>query len=833
MLRLIKKHRKLIKNLFLFGLALSVFISGIVLLWISTFKIPTLDSFEERKVTQSTKIYDRTGEVLLYDVFENIKRTVIPFEDISVHIKNATIAIEDTEFYNHSGVRPLATLRAVFLQPLRGKGVQGGSTITQQVVKNSILTSERKISRKIKEWVLAIRLEQVLEKDTILNIYLNETPYGGSIYGVQEASQRFFGKSAKDVTITEAAYLAALPQAPTYYSPYGNNVSSLEDRKNLVLSRMLQEGFLTQEEYDSAKQEKVEFLPQTDTGIKAPHFVIYVRELLTQKYGEDLVENGGLSVITTLNWEMQQKAEEIVKRHALENKEKFDAENAALVAIDPKTGEILTMVGSRDYFDEEIDGNFNIALASRQPGSAFKPFAYAEAFKKGYTPDTILFDLRTQFSTTCSFNNFTSDNGCYSPTNYDNIFRGPMTMRDALAQSVNIPAIKTLYLAGMRDTLRFAKDLGIETLTDISRYGLTLVLGGGEVRLLDMVGAYGTFANEGVRNNPVPIIEVRNNKGDVLEKQESQSRQVMDQNISYMISDVLSDNIARTPAFGAQSFLNFPGRDVAVKTGTTNDYRDAWIIGYTPDISVGAWAGNNDNRSMDKKVAGFIIAPLWSEFMSEVLSDLPNTPFPTPNYSQNPLVELKPVLRKQWIGGISNLIDNSNGKLASQNTPVESLGEILTGGVHSILHWVNKDDPRGPIPAQPEQDPQYYLWEYPVTVWANTQNIPILNEKDIPRDVSDTNTDENKPVVSIDLPRNIKLNKPTTINLDIKSSFSVTKAEFYINNSYVGTSTNKPFSLTFTPQKDNGVSDENILRVVVYDKFNNKTEESASFSVSQ
>ena len=830
---MIKKHRKLIKNLFLFGSALSVFGLGIILLWVSTFKIPTLDSFEERKVTQSTKIYDRTGKVLLYDVFENIKRTVVPFEDISVHIKNATIAIEDTEFYDHNGVRPLATLRAVFLQPLRGKGVQGGSTITQQVVKNSILTSERKISRKIKEWVLAVRLEQVLEKNTILNIYLNETPYGGSIYGVQEASQRFFGKDAKDATIAEAAYLAALPQAPTYYSPYGNNLSALEGRKNLVLSRMLQEGFLTKEEYDSAKQEEIEFLPQTDTGIKAPHFVIYVRELLTQKYGEDLVENGGLSVITTLDWGMQQKAEEIVKKHALENKEKFDAENAALVVTDPKTGEILTMVGSRDYFDDEIDGNFNVALASRQPGSAFKPFAYAEAFKKGYTPDTILFDLRTQFSTTCAPNNFTSDNGCYSPTNYDNTFRGPMTMRNALAQSVNIPAIKTLYLAGMSDTLRFAKDLGIETLTDISRYGLTLVLGGGEVRLLDMVGAYGTFANGGVRNNHTPLIEVRDNKGNVLEKQEIQSRRVMDQNISYLISDVLSDNIARTPAFGAQSFLDFPGRGVAVKTGTTNDYRDAWIIGYTPEISVGAWAGNNDNRSMDKKVAGFIIAPLWSEFMNEILPDLPNTPFPTPEISQNPLVELKPILRKQWIGGVSHLIDNSNGKLATQNTPTESLSEILTGGVHSILHWINKSDPRGPVPAQPGQDPQYSLWEYPVITWVSAQNISLPDEKDIPNDVSDANVDGNKPVVSVKLPRNIKLNRSATIELDIKSTFSITKAEFYINNGYVGTSTNKPFSFTFTPQVGDGILDENILRVVIYDKFSNKTEESVSFSVSQ
>ena len=815
------------------AVALGALVLGVMLLWISTFEIPTLDSFEERKVTQSTKIYDRTGEILLYDVFKNIKRTIVPFEDISVKIKNATIAIEDTEFYNHNGVRPLATFRAVFLQPLRGKGVQGGSTITQQVVKNSLLTSDRKISRKLKEWVLAPRLEQVLSKDEILNIYLNETPYGGSVYGVQEASQRFFGKNAKDVSTAEAAYLAALPQAPTFYSPYGNNKEALDGRKNLVLSRMLTEGFISEEEYAAAREEVVEFKQQDTQGIKAPHFVIYVRELLTEMYGEDLVENGGLSVTTSLNWELQEKAEEIVKRKALENKEKFDAENAALVATDPKTGEILVMVGSRDYFDEEIDGNFNIALANRQPGSAFKPFVYAEAFKKGYSPDTTLFDLRTQFSTTCQPNNLTSDGGCYSPTNYDNAFRGPMSMRDALAQSVNVPAVKALYLAGMRDSLRFAKDLGVETLTDIDRYGLTLVLGGGEVKLLDMVGAYGVFANEGIKSQRVSILEVSDRNGDIIHEQEPQGRRVMDSNIAYLISDVLSDNIARTPAFGAQSFLNFPGQDVAAKTGTTNDYRDAWIIGYTPNISVGAWAGNNDNRSMDKKVAGFIIAPLWNEFMKEALEIVPQEEFPTPQQSENPLAEIKPIIRGEWLGGISHLIDSTTGKLATRNTPVEKLDELLTGGIHSILHWVDKNDPQGSIPVNPNQDPQYRLWEYPVQVWAQQQNILELTDSNIPTEISNANEDSNKPFVSIEIDSKLSMDEQTTISLEIESFFDIKKAEYYINNTFIGTVSVQPFSLDFTPNSVENIKNNNTLRVVVYDEAQNKTEESVRFSVSQ
>ncbi|MFA6095717.1 MAG: transglycosylase domain-containing protein, partial [Candidatus Paceibacterota bacterium] len=378
--------------------ALVFFIGACGLFWISSFRIPDLDSFEARKVAQSTKIYDRTGEILLYDIHDGAKRTVVAGSDISEYAKKATVAIEDAEFYEHHGIKISSIFRAVLANLLSQDYGQGGSTITQQVIKNALLTTDKKISRKLKEWVLAPQLEKVMSKDEILSIYLNEIPYGGSVYGIEEASNQFFNKGAKDVTLAEAAYLAAIPQATTYYSPYGKNRGELDKRKALVLSRMKGLGFITKDEYDAAQKEIVVFQPQNQFGILAPHFVFFVRDELDKLYGKETVDNGGLKVITTLDYALQEKAEALVKKTALENEEKFNAENAALVALDPKTGEILSMIGSRDYFDKDIDGNFNITTAHRQPGSTFKPIVYSKLFEKGYTPDTVLFDLETEFS---------------------------------------------------------------------------------------------------------------------------------------------------------------------------------------------------------------------------------------------------------------------------------------------------------------------------------------------------------------------------------------------------------------------------------------------------
>jgi 1A family penicillin-binding protein len=636
-----------------------------------------------------------------------VRRTIVPYENISRHIKNATVAIEDDTFFQHHGIRPLAILRAVLANLQGGDllGGQGGSTITQQVIKNSVLVQEKTLTRKVKEWILALKLEQQLSKEEILSHYLNESPYGGTLYGVEEASQAFFGKSAADVSLAEAAYIAALPQAPTYYSPYGQNRSALESRKNQVLDQMLKHDFITEEEYEQAKNEVVDWKPQSATGIRAPHFVFYVRDYLASKYGEESLAERGFKVITTIDYELQEKGEEAAKKWAEKNKVAFNAENAAIVAIDPKTGQILTMVGSRDYFDTDIDGNYNIALADRQPGSSFKPFVYAAAFEKGYTPETILFDLRTQFSTACQPDYLETEGNCYAPVNYDNKFRGPMTLRSALAQSVNIPAVKVLYLVGVADGIKFARDLGITTLADPARYGLTLVLGGGEVKLLDMVGAYSVFANEGKKHDITGILRIEDAHGNVIEEfTESDGEQVIDRQVALQISDVLSDNNARAPSFGWNSPLYFDGKDVAAKTGTTNDYRDTWIIGYSPSIAVGAWAGNNDNSSMAKQVAGFIVSPMWREFMDFALTKRPDEKFPEPD----PLpTDLKPVLRGMWFAG-----GDSSG---SSTTLTGALGDA-----HDILHYVVKDNPRGPYPTNPASDSQYAYWEYPVSVWKNS-----------------------------------------------------------------------------------------------------------------
>lgn len=700
-------------DIIIFLFATGIVASAGLLFWVSTLEIPDLSAFEERRVLQSTKIYDRTGEVLLYDLHQDVKRTVVPFEEISYYIKDATVAIEDDNFYNHYGIEPLSILRAVFANFQKGELLsgQGGSTITQQVIKNSILEKEKTITRKVKEWILAIKLERILSKEEILSTYLNESPYGGTIYGVEEASQSFFGKKAKDVTLAEAAYLAALPQLPTYYSPYGKNKAALDERKNLVLERMLVKGFIDEEKYKQAKEEVVEFQPQAITGIRAPHFVMYIREYLAEKYGEDALAERGLRVITTLDWELQKEAERIVAEKGAINVEKFKASNAGLVAVDPKTGDLLVMVGSRDYFSEDIDGNFNITLSPRQPGSSIKPFIYATAFSKGYLPETILFDVRTQFSPLCPPDSTSSESPCYSPGNYNNKFIGPISMRNALAQSLNIPAVKTLYLAGVKDALKLAADMGITTLNDPDRYGLTLVLGGGEVKLLDMTYAYGVFANEGMKATPRSILRIEDNRGNIIEENLVETKRVIDRNATLLISDVLSDNVARTPLWGANSLVNFPGKSVASKTGSTNNLRDAWLMGYAPNIAVGTWVGNNDNSPMGGGLSGLIVTPMWREFMDIALAKLPEENFSQPTVN---LVNVKPIIRGEYVDTTALLQSfQETGEL-----DVEAVSQAYQN-IHTILHYVDKNNPLGPYPTNPANDPQYNNWEYAVAAWRD------------------------------------------------------------------------------------------------------------------
>jgi len=836
-----KRNKKIhhLKNLVFVFVSLGFITTGGFILWAVSINIPDFNSLSDpkRKVTESTKIYDRTGEVLLYDVHENIKRTVASFDEISRFAKNATVAIEDDRFYEHVGVRPIATFRAVFIQPLRGYGVQGGSTITQQVVKNTLLTPEKKISRKLKEWILAIRLEQILSKDEILTLYLNETPYGGNIYGIEEASRAFFGKNAKDLGLIESAYIASLPQAPTRYSPYGNNQNELENRKNLVLKRMVELNFISEKEYEDAMKKKVEFLPQDPFGIKAPHFVTWVREYLVKKYGEKTIQEGGFKIITTIDYTLQQKAEEIVANFAEINEEKFNANNAGMVGIDPKTGQILVMVGSRNYFDMENEGNFNITLGHRQPGSAFKPFVYAAAFEKGYTPETVVFDLNTQFQTTCDFEgkplySEVDPRDCYMPQNYDNVFRGPVTLRNALAQSINIPAIKTLYLAGLSDSLETAKKMGIGGLSDPNKYGLTLVLGGGEVSLLDITSSYGVFANKGVRNPYTSILRIEDKNSNILEEFEPKPQQVLQENVALQISDILSDNEARSPAFGERSPLYFEGHDVAVKTGTTNDYKDAWTVGYTPYFSLGAWVGNNNNTSMKKKVAGFIVTPMWNSFMQEVLETTPNEQFETPVKKSD--FNIKPVFRGQWKGGVQYFTDKISGKLATEYTPEELKEENVLIQIHNILYWVDKNNPSGEAPKNPEKDPQFLLWEQPVRKWVDSQNIKEETEDDIQKEYDDIHVPKLSPIITIISPepeKEIYNNDKITVSIKHKSKFPLVRVDFFLNGEFVGSSKTNPFTFSFIPKELDLIKERNQLKVIGYDSVLNKGEANTVFNI--
>lgn len=677
---------------FLALLGLLFLLAGGVLVAVAVVPTPDISSFASRQVDQSTKIYDRTGQILLYDYNRDARRELVPLSNISPNMVNAIIAIEDSSFYEHGGIRLTSIIRAMLVDIVGGSLSQGGSTITQQVVKNVLLTNKKSIIRKAHELVLAIKLEQVYSKDQILETYLNDTPYGGTLYGVEAASEAYFGISAKDLSLAQAAYLSAMIQAPSYYSPHGTHRAELDSRKNLVLERMRILGFIEEGAYTAAKNERVSFRPTGQNSIIAPHFVFYILSQLEQTYGPNALMSG-LRVTTTLDADLQTKAEATVNTYALENVKKFRASNAALVATDPATGQILAMVGSRNFFDTIIDGQYNATLALRQPGSTMKPFIYSLALMNGYTRNTVIFDVPTQFSTACRISDvFSNTPPCYAPVNFDGQYRGPMTFETALALSINIPAIKTLYLVGITNAINLAKSFGLETLGDAARYGLTVVLGGGEVRLLDLVGAYAAFANDGVKNTPTGILEVSDAGGTVLSRYTPQPVRVLPENIARDMSAMLSDAPARLPEYPLNSPLSFAGYDVAVKTGTTNDTRDAWVIGYTPSIALGVWVGNNDNSPMVKSIAGFIAAPMWHEVMAYALSKYPRAYFgePSPIPSTVP-----PMLRGNWM------------------VP-DAAGIIFP---HELLYWTDKNNPQGPPPSYPARDPQFERWEYGVSNW--------------------------------------------------------------------------------------------------------------------
>jgi 1A family penicillin-binding protein len=630
--RKVSKRKTIFLEIVVFLFSLGIVAGSVVLIWISSFTLPDFSTIATRQLESTTKIYDRTGNVLLFAFREKIRRTPVIATDISQNIVKATIAIEDDQFYQHSGISLRGIARAFYVNFTSDK-VQGGSTITQQVVKNALLTQDREglagIERKIKEVILAVKVEQTLSKDQILLMYLNDNPYGGEIYGVEEASLYYFNKHAKDLNLTEAAYLAAIPKNPPLYSPYIGKMDKLEERKNLVLQRMLDTGAITQKEYDEAKQVKVEFVKKEDNASKAHHFVFYVRDYLEKQYGADFLTQG-LSVRTTLDYDIQKEIQDIAKKYIadyIKSGERITrgVDNAKLntgvVVLDTETGQVIAMIGSRDYNDPNIDGKYNIATALRQPGSSIKPIVYAQAFENGFDPETYVFDTPTEFNTTCPpADGNHREPPCYSPQNYDAAFYGPMTMREALGNSRNIPAVKVLYLVGVNNVVSFAKKLGITSLTDPKRYGLSLVLGGAEVSLLQLTAAYLPFEQGGIYKKPSVILEIKDKNGKTLENYEDTGYQVMSADTAGKITSILSDNSARSRVFGVNNKMNFPGRDVAVKTGTTNDYKDGWVIGYNTDYVVGAWIGKNDNTQIGQVTASLSIVPMWNQIMTYLMN---------------------------------------------------------------------------------------------------------------------------------------------------------------------------------------------------------------------
>lgn len=675
--------------------------------------LPSPAQLQDRRVSQSTKIFDRTGEVLLYEISGEEKRTVVALDQIPEFVKQATIAAEDKNFYSHPAFDWRAMARAFIKNFLRGRlfqcdgGCQGGSTITQQLAKNAFFGPEQTLTRKIREIIVAIQLEERYSKDEIINLYLNQIPYGSNAYGIEAASQTYFGKHVGELTLGEAAALSALPKAPTYYSPWGTHRKELEARRGSILAQMAEAGVIDERARRKAEEELLTYASQF-TSITAPHFVIAVQEYLNDKYGEDMVRTGGLKVITTLDGTLQELAERVVHEGALRNEELYAGKNAALVAEDAATGQIKALVGSRDYFDIPAQGNFNVATQGlRQPGSAFKPFVYLAAFMKGYTPLTVVFDLPTEFSTyreQCPLENidYERDNPrCFHPQNFSERFLGPVTLRAALAQSINVPSVKVLYLAGIDTAIAIAKSMGITTLEERGRYGLSLVLGGGEVKLVDMVGAYSVFAQEGKRHRQTMVLKVTATNGKVLEEWEENSEDVIPREQARLINDILSDPSARAPLFTQSLELTvFPDHQVALKTGTTNDYRDAWAIGYTPSLVLGIWAGNNDNAPMQRRGGSILAAvPIWNAFMKEALKEAPSEIFTRPE----PASASKPIL-------LGNYLANYQ--------------------IHDILHYLDKNDPNGPEPFHPEQDPQYLNWEEPVQNWArrNLPNYELYNK---------------------------------------------------------------------------------------------------------
>ncbi|MFZ2153672.1 MAG: transglycosylase domain-containing protein [Candidatus Moraniibacteriota bacterium] len=647
---------------------------------------PNIKDIQNVKISETSTIYDSSGEHILYKIFGEENRRIISHQEMPHVAKISAIAAEDDNFYNHFGIDIISLLRALRANVKSDEIQQGASTITQQLARSLFLTREKTFTRKIKEAVLAIKIERSFSKDEILDMYLNQIPYGANAYGIQSATQTYFKKDAKDLTLDEAAFLAVLPNAPSFYFPYGNNDEKLFQKQRHILERLEKLNLASSEEVTQALSiNTFEKLEPLSRDIQAPHFVMFVIEKLEEEYGRELLEKGGLKIITTLDWDKQLKAEETL-RNATTHLNNYGATNAALVAIDPRNGNVLSMVGSLDYFNKAKDGEVNVTTRIRQPGSSFKPIVYATAFERGLQPETLIYDVKTNFGPDGSGKS-------YIPQNYNGKFNGLVSIRQALAGSLNIPAVKTLYIAGIDNTIELAKRLGITTLTDETNYGLALALGGGGVKLLEETSAFSVFANDGLRNPINSILTIDNANENIYTFNKKEER-VINAEIARKINSILSDNQARLPVFGPNNAFNIKDKTVAGKTGTTQDYRDAWTVGYTPSIAVGVWAGNNNNSPMRAGADGsYVAGPIWKAYMSKVLENKLREEFSPYQKieSETPMISGLNKVNQEKV-----YINTKSGKQISESKknktdPDKIKEETKVLDSHSILYYLNQD----------------------------------------------------------------------------------------------------------------------------------------------
>ena len=876
--------------LLIFSIILAI---GVFLLLIIK-DLPNISEINEIIFAQSSIIYDRNGEEL-YTIHGNENRKVVPIETIPDNLIQATIAIEDAAFFEHYGFSIKGFTRAVISEVVNfGAHKGGGSTLTQQFVKNTFLSSEKTYTRKIKELILSLQLELKFSKDEILGMYLNSIPYGANSHGAEQASLTFFGKGVADLSLAESTILAALPKAPTFYSPYGTHIYTSIDvpeeeiqsisakdyseffqkmngeqtirlgllpkkiqlaneqeiiipgRTILVLDRMQSLGFISEQQYENAYQELLDLkFQKLRTEIKAPHFVMYVRSLLEEKYGTEFLNAGGLKIYTTLDYKLQEKAEEIVAEQAEKNEKKYNANNAALISLKPETGEILAMVGSKDYWNEEIDGNVNVILQRRLAGSSFKPFAYAAAYSQGYAPSSIFFDVETDFG------------DGYIPQNYNGEFIGPVSLRTALGNSLNIPSVKASILGGTQRTYNIAKGMGLSFLKDADHYGSAIALGVTEVRPLDMVQAYGTFANSGKRVEPQAFLKIVDQHGNILESlpEETQFEQVLDEETAYLITDSLADPEARGP--GWNSMLQLPGRINAVKTGTSNKRKnedeiwplDAWTIGYTPELVTAVWAGNNNGKTMNRQGSGFSAAgPIWRKFMIHALEETEASKFEKPS-------------------GIKQaLVSSLTGKLPSSDFPKSLVVKDIFSSLNipqeydNSLEIIEIESISGDLPNEftPESAkkkaavvqwksnrPWDKNWEDPVQTWGKEYSEEYLKNLGVddviakaPEKTETIHTQKNtqeKPEVSISSPKAFGEvgEKGIGVWLNIQSTHGIAFVDFYLNGELVDTQKSSPYKGNITFPENTNIGDAFTIKAKVYDTLYNAGTSSIQVKVAK